>query len=342
MRSVLRIVTCILLFPLGVLAQEGQQKFAELGDFKLESGQVIRDLRVGYRTFGQLNHTRSNAILFPTWFGATSEQMQTLVGPGKLADTSTYFIILADALGNGVSSSPSNSQQQPRMRFPRITLRDMVDSQYQLVTKTLNLQHLKGVIGISMGGMQTFQWMVSYPTFMEKAIPIVGSPRLAPYDLLLWQTSNDAIRNDPIWNSGEYTQPSAQTALFELGDLLGTTPQHYNKKTKREEVLASIAEAKKKSSNFDANNHIYQAEAMMALDVTVGFSGSIEKAAAAVKAKVLVVVSKTDHIVTPGPALDFAHRLGANILELQGDCGHAAFSCEAERIESAVKKFLIN
>ncbi len=80
----------------------------------------------------------------------------------------------------------------------------MVESQHQLLTRVLHINHLHAVIGISMGGMQTFQWAVAYPGFMDKAIPLVGSPRLAPYDLLLLQTWVDAI--EPVWKHGDYTE----------------------------------------------------------------------------------------------------------------------------------------
>src|SRR5258708_38128060 len=92
------------------LAQE--QRFAQLGDFKVESGEVIRDCRVGYRTFGKLNNDKSNAILFTTWASGTTEQLQSNIGPGKPVDDSRYFVIAIDALSNGVSSSPSNSKVQ--------------------------------------------------------------------------------------------------------------------------------------------------------------------------------------------------------------------------------------
>jgi len=100
----------LFLLTLPVLAQEGAQQFASLGDFKLTSGEVIRDCRIGYRTFGQLNADKSNVILFPTWATGTTEKLQGQVGPGKLADSSKYFVVLVDAFANGVSSSPSNSR----------------------------------------------------------------------------------------------------------------------------------------------------------------------------------------------------------------------------------------
>jgi len=339
MRSLVLGVLGLLLFPIGALGEEGQQQFAVLGDFRLESGELIRDCRVGYRTFGQLNSDKSNVVLFPTWFTGTTSDLQPLFGSGKLIDTSTHFVVALDSLGNGVSTSPSNSRQQPRMRFPKITIRDMVNSQYQLVTKVLHLEHVRAVVGISMGGMQTFEWMVSYPDFMEKAIPIVGSPRLASYDLLLWQAENDAIRSDGSWNKGNYKEQPARGSRYAFGELLRTTPERYNRTTNREDVLLSFAK-ERNASHFDANNHIRQSEAMMELDVATAFGGSMERTAAAVRAKVLVIVATTDHMVTPGPALEFARVLRAEVLELRGDCGHLAFSCEADSVASAVNAFL--
>jgi homoserine O-acetyltransferase/O-succinyltransferase len=315
-----------------------EQQFANLGDFKLESGEVLRDCRIGYRTFGQLNADRSNAILFPTWAGGTTEQLASSVGAGKLADSSKYFVILVDALSNGVSSSPSNSQQQPHMHFPKITFHDMVATQHELLTKFLHVDHLKAVMGISMGGMQTFQWMVQYPGFMDKAIPIVGSPRIAPYDLLHWTTQIDAIENDPGWHGGDYTKNPAREGEYEFGAILLSTPDHFNQTHTREQVLKEIAHAKDSTDGFDANNKIRQAEAIMALDVSAPFGGSMEKAAGQVKATVLVIVDKDDHTVTPGPAIEFAHLLGAKPLVLDDGCGHQY--CDYAAVGKAVAEFL--
>lgn len=323
----------------GCAAFSQQQQFASLGDFKLENG-VLKDCRIGYRTFGKLNADKSNVILFPTWAGGTTEELQANVGPGKLADSSKYFVILVDALSNGVSSSPSNSKQQPHMHFPKISIRDMVNTQHELLTRVLHLQHVHTVMGISMGGMQTFQWITAYPDFMDTAVPIVGSPRLAPYDLLLWQTQIDAIETDPGWRGGDYERNPARGAEFEFGELFLTTPEHYNRVARREEVLEKIAKARSESGGFDANDKIRQCEAMMALDVSAPFDKSLERAAASVKAKVLVVVSKHDHVVTPGPATQFAKLLKAQFLEIDSDCGHIATGCAVEKLQSTVADFL--
>ncbi|MCM3900732.1 MAG: alpha/beta fold hydrolase, partial [Pyrinomonadaceae bacterium] len=329
-------VSCLLL-PAGVaVAQELQ--FATLGDFQLESGEVIRDCRIGYRTFGRLNATRTNAVLFTTWSSGTSEQLKSNIGSGRVVDDSRYYVVAVDALGNGVSSSPSNSKLQPRMQFPKFTISDMVRTQYEVLTKVLGLSHLRAVVGMSMGGMQAFQWSVSCPDFMDQVIPIVGSPQLAPYDLLHWQTQIDAIMNDRGWNNGNYSENPARAAEAEFSALLLTTPQNYNKRMTRSLVFSDLEKAKKESL-FDANDKIRQDQAMMGLDVTARFGGSMERAAAAVKAKVFVIVATADHVVTPGPAMEFARLQHSKLLILESDCGHQAPSCESKQVNQAVSDF---
>jgi homoserine O-acetyltransferase len=322
------------------LACAQELRFASLGDVKLQSGDVLRDCRIGYRILGTLNREKSNAVLVPTWAGGTTEQLRDAIGPGKLFDSEKYFVISVDALANGVSSSPSNSTTQPRKNFPRITIRDMVDTQHALLIRTLGIHHLKAVAGISMGGMQTFQWIVSYPEFMDKAIPIVGSPRLGPYDLVHWQMQADAIVNDARWMNGDYEHNFTGAQEFEFGAVLLTTPGDYNAHHTRQEVLDDLQKAKANPLAADANNKLRQVQAMMALDISAEFGSSMERAAAAVKAKTLVIVSKQDHTVTPGPALDFAHLLHAETLVLESDCGHQAPACESAKLAQGVSRFL--
>lgn len=339
--KIIRVICGLLslqLFTLVAFAQ--QQQFANIGDLKLQNSGVIRNCRIGYRTFGHLNTAKSNVVVFPTWAGGTTEQLQSNIGPGKLVDSTRYFVIAIDALSNGVSSSPSNSRLQPRMKFPRFTLRDTVESQHVLLTTVLKINHVKAVVGISMGGMQAFQWLVSYPEFMDKAIPIVGSPRLAPYDLLLWQAQIEALMRDRDWKGGNYSANPARALDFAFGELLLTSPPDYNKRKTRDEVLADLEKARHDNKGSDANNKIRQTQAMMELDVSRDFGGSLQRAAKAVKAKVFVVVSKFDHVVTPGPATEFGSLIGAKILTLESDCGHLATVCESTRLNDAVADFL--
>jgi homoserine O-acetyltransferase len=317
-----------------------EQQFAALGDFKLGSGENLRDCRIGYRTFGKLNAARTNAILFPSWAGGNTGQMLSSVGPGMGLDLSRDFVVAVDPLANGVSSSPSNSRLQPRMHFPKFNIRDMVETQHALLTRVLHIDHLKAVMGVSMGGMQTFQWIVSYPDFMDRAIPIVGSPRLAPYDLMHWQTQIDAIMNDAAWHNGDYTQNPARVAEAEFGALLLNTPEHFNQVTTRKQVFEQLEKARKEGGGSDANNKIRQVEAMMSIDVSEKFGGSLAAAAAAVKAKVLVISAVQDHVVTPGPAFEFGRLLHAEIVRLGGDCGHSAPGCEGAKVAAAIHAFL--
>ena len=175
----------------------GARQFAELGDLNLRGGGVIHDFRIGYRTLGKLNADRSNAILWPTWLGGRTEDLLPFVGPANVVDTGKYFVILVDSIGNGASSSPSNSKAQPLMKFPEYSIHDMVESEYRLATEVLHLSHLHAVIGMSMGGMQAFAWAVLYPDFIDLVIPMAGSPQSTSFDKLLWNTEIDAIELDP-------------------------------------------------------------------------------------------------------------------------------------------------
>src|SRR3954447_9517133 len=144
-------ILAYLLVILTVVSAIGQdQRFASLSDFQLENGDVIRDLTIGYRTFGTMNANRSNIIIYLTWAGGRTSQLNLEPNDkGKLIDTNKYFVVAIDALANGVSSSPSNSKEQPRMKFPQYTFRDLVNAEHLLLTKALKIDHVRAVTGVS-------------------------------------------------------------------------------------------------------------------------------------------------------------------------------------------------
>lgn len=332
----LRTLMAFLVLACACAAQE--QKFVSIGDLPLTSGEVLLDCRVGYRTLGELDAAGANAVLVPSWYGGTTRELVGQVGPGRVFDCPGAYVILVDALADGVSTSPSNSVRQPRMRFPRISVRDMVESQRRML-KALGIGHLRAVMGISMGGMQTFQWLVSYPEFLDRAVPILASPRLAPYDLLLWRTMNLAITGDAGWHGGDYAENPARAVRAGLSNLTLGTPAQVNAGATRAQVDADLARYARDPA-FDACDQVRQGEAMIGLDVAEGFGGSMEKAAAAVKAQVLVVVAASDQTVTPGPALEFAGLLKARTLTLEGAFGHRSLRVESANVGSAVRAFM--
>jgi homoserine O-acetyltransferase len=323
-------------------AAEGAQQFAEFGDFKLQSGGVIHDFRLGYRALGKLNAEKSNAVLWPTWLGGTSEQLLQFIGPGKVVDSGKYFVVLVDAIGNGVTTSPSNSKTQPLMKFPQFTIRDMVEAEHRLAAEVLHLAHLRAVMGVSMGGMQTFSWALAYPDFMDLVIPILGSPQSTSYDKLLWTAQIDAIELDPAWNHGDPTGPLTRGFALseEIGQMNLTSPAYRVAHTNTKEFDAFLADLRKnaKGDGGVASNHIRQRQAIMALDVPKELGVTLREAAKRVRAKLLVIVSPQDHFVNPAPAMEFAAAINAPVVTLNSVCGHLATSCIS--LGPAVARFL--
>jgi homoserine O-acetyltransferase len=306
-------------------------QFAELGDFKLRNGAVIRDLHIGYRTAGNLNAARSNAVLWPTWLGGRTEDLLPYVGPANVVDTDKYFVILVDAIGNGISSSPSNSNAQPLTTFPEFSIHDMVESEYRLVTEKLGITHLYAVLGVSMGGMQTFAWAVTHPDFLDLAVPVLGSPQSTTYDKLLWTADIDAIELDPAWNNGVPVRPLTRGPALaaEIDAMNASTPGYRVSQTAPQYAAGFIAQVRKNAptDGGSAANQIRQRQAIVSLDLPAELGVSLEETAAIVRAKMMVIVSPEDHVVNPEPAERFAKAIGAPVVELDSLCGHMSMSC---------------
>jgi homoserine O-acetyltransferase len=322
-----------------LLHAEGELRLADLGDFRLESGQVIQECRLGYRTFGTLNRERSNAILFPTWFAGTSKDLVDLgfIGPSKLADTSRYFVVAVDAFGDGVSSSPSNSKKQPGRTFPEFSVRDMVKAQHRLLTKYLGLDRLHAVIGISMGGMQAFQWVLSYSGFAQKAVSIVGTPRAASSDLILFDAGLRGIDTLNAIGDGEALGPEASAALLALAAL---TPEFYLKNFSRSDLTRALDGAQEIILKYNLTDWAWQLKAMIGHDIYRRPVASEKEAAGAIRTKLLVIVSRNDILVNPEPSLALAASLKAETLVLHGECGHFSAVCEPDKINAAAAAFL--
>jgi homoserine O-acetyltransferase len=267
-----------------------------IGDLLLESGEVIKEFAISYVTHGTLNAKKSNAILMVTAISGNHHRLDFLIGPGKALDTNKYFIVATDAIGNGLTSSPSNSAAQPRMKFPKFLMRDMVTSQHKLMTDHLGIAHVVAVIGPSMGGMQALQWGVSHPDFMDSLVALVPLAKTPAWSITVMEASRKAIMLDPAWKGGDYAEPpEAGIRLYRdiLSFLAARSPEMYRDQFQNPlDVLPWLQAQETNLINaFDANNWIYQTWAYDRHDVgtTPGMNGDYVKALRAIKAKTLIM-----------------------------------------------------
>ncbi len=179
----------------------------------------------------------------------------------------------------------------------------MVAAEYRVVTEVLGLHHLHAVLGLSMGGEQTFVWTVMHPEFFDRAIPVLGTPRLTSYDLQVKRIMVETILADPAYNNGHYDQEPPLKLANLFGVLVVTSPEFRNQATPRDKLDAFYAQAESPLS-IDANDRLWQLRAIMTQDV-IGTS-TIAEVARAARPKFLVIVSAEDHLVNPQPALDWA------------------------------------
>ena len=312
-----------------------EQRFADFGTCYLNSGASLKDCRIGYRTYGKLNKAKNNAILIPTWYGGSSQE-HAYLADSQYISPENFFVIIVDAIGNGVSVSPSNSPSQPLGQLPIFTIADMVSVQHRLITEKLGITSLHAIVGLSMGAMQSLQWAVQYPGFATRYASIIGSPKLAAFDIINWSTRIKLM----AW----HLECQCQTPLEVMAAMrmLGQTPASLTETFDGLDVEAEIAK-RAKSAQLPTGqtwNKIRQAQAMLAYNITEQFDNDLAKAANAINEKLLIIVSKGDRVVSPGPATALARLTDATLLELDKGCGHADPWCDAETFSNALREFL--
>jgi homoserine O-acetyltransferase/O-succinyltransferase len=304
MKRAVTILAASLLLSLPAVAhlpQQAPHQSWAAGDLKLESGEAIKDFAISYVTHGKLNEKKSNVILMVTAISGNHHRLDFMIGPGKALDTDKYFIVCTDAIGNGLTSSPSNSKAQPRMQFPKFTIRDMVASQYRLMKEKLGIDHVVAVIGPSMGGMQVLQWGVSYPDYMDSLVAMVPLAKTPAWSVAVMESSRKAIMLDPAWKDGNYEAPPEKgIRLWRdiLTFLSARTPDMYAAQFKNGLDILPWLEQQETAllKVFDANDWIYQTWAYDRHDVgtTPGFNGDTAKALGSIKAKTLVLTGTKD------------------------------------------------
>ena len=238
-------------------------------DFKFKSGETLPELKLHYRTIGtptkDANGVVRNAVLIMHGTGGTGTQFlssqfgSVLFGPGQLLDATKYFIILPDAIGHGGSSKPSDGLHT---KFPHYTYDDMVLAQYRVITEKLGVNHLRLVMGTSMGAMHTWVWGETYPDFMDALMPLASAPvEIAGRNRIMRKMIMDTIRNDPAWDNGEYkTQPiQGLTAAENILLLMGSAPLVWHQQGATRDAADKFYEGRLKAgiASTDANNMLY-------------------------------------------------------------------------------------
>ena len=326
-----------LLLSVSLSYAQSLQMFSEIGDLELENGDTILNCRVGYRTVGELNEDSSNIIIYPTWFCGTSEHIVPLISKDKLIDGTGFFIVIIDALGDGISSSPNNSPLQPGSSFPEFTIRDMVKSQYLLLKKEFGVRKIYGAIGGSMGSMQVLEWAVSYPDFVEKITAYSCSPKVTSNDLLIFYILVEIIDSYKNLNAPER---QIQRLLNMQIQLLARTPDYlaYNIDEDNFDKYFERFDAEP-SSKFTSDNYRSQLNAMITHNIYFRFGNSVEETIKHIKSKIFLIASMTDNLLHPKTSIEFAEKSGSKILLLDNEYGHLAVGHEMSRCAEQINDF---
>ena len=276
-------------------------------DFHFKTGETVPELRLHYTTFGKPQHDGSgkvtNAVLILHGTGGSGLQFlapqfaDVLFGPGQLLDTNRYFIVLPDDIGHGKSSKPSDGMHA---RFPQYDYDDMVRAQHELLEKGLGVNHLRLILGTSMGCMHSWVWGETYPDFMDALMPLACLPvEIAGRNRLWRKLVIDGIRQDPDWKDGDYaSEPRA--ALQISADFLliaGAAPLPMQKALPTRDAADKYLDdsMKRITATLDANDLLYAVSASRHYDP----SARLET----IKVPVMFVNSADDFINPPDLAI---------------------------------------
>ncbi|WP_119459457.1 alpha/beta fold hydrolase [Rhodospirillaceae bacterium SYSU D60014] len=329
----------------------------DLGTVVLQSGATLRDARLAYKTFGTLNRDDSNVILFPTAFGGRHTDNEWLIGEGMALDPTRYFIVIPNLLGNGLSSSPSNTPPPyDKARFPDVTIYDNVRCQMRLMTEVFDVESIKLVIGRSMGALQAFQWASLYPEMVERILPFGGAARCSRHNFVFLEGAKAALRADAAWNDGWYERPPTKglRAMARVWAGWGLSQAFYRAHldihalghSSLEDFLIAFWEGDFLTK--DANDLLAMLWTWQHADISANdvYNGDFERTLGAIKADAIVMPSQTDLYFPPeDSAYEVSHMPKAELRPIPSIWGHFAGGPGAHQeditlIDDALKELL--
>ena len=282
------------------------KKFQEfnIGNVKLLSGKTLSSAKLVYKTYGELNNSRTNAIVLPTFYTGTHIRNEGFIGKKRALNPNKYFIISINMFGNGLSSSPSNSikvQQGPQ--FPEMTLWDNVYCQHKLIKEKLKIKKIALVAGWSMAGCQSYQWASQYPDMVKAILPFCASSKTSTHNHVFLEGVKAALIADKKWNKGNYKkQPVAGLKAFgRVYAGWAFSQDFYREKLfkklgfkKVEDLLNDWADDHAK--NWDANDLLCKLKTWQLNDISKNpeYKGNYIKALKSIKAKTILMPCNQD------------------------------------------------
>jgi homoserine O-acetyltransferase len=317
----------------------------------LESGEVIEDFELSYALHGDMHDRSVPVVVALCAIGSTHHRLDFLIGEGRALDLRRVRIIAIDAIGNGLSSSPSTSRRQPRLNFPRFTIRDMVHSQ-KLLMDDLGIETVDLIVGASMGGMQALQWAVSYPDRVQRIVAMTPMARTTAWSGAVNHAARLALQSyaaDPMSCQNHLGGCWERWSMI-MQVLCSWTPDYINRELSGSEELRAWLQPRQRlwrEQGFDPLDWIYQSLAYDDHDVgkTEGFGGDTVAALRSIRAKTLVAVPPLD-LYNPAEAGCWAAQYiaGCELMTVMSDAGHqmasAADPVAASELNERIRDFM--
>jgi len=289
--------------------KEPDFRIFDAGNVPLQSGLTYRGARLAYKTYGELDAKRSNAIVYCTPFGAQHTDIEFMIGAGNALDPTKYFIIVPNLFGNGLSSSPSNTRPPfDGSRYPQFTIYDNVMVQHRLITEALDIAKLRLVYGWSMGGIQAYHWAALFPEMVERIAVVCGAARCSPHNFVFLEGVKAALTADANFQDGRFVG-KPERGLRAMGRVYAgwaLSQAFYRDAMWRDAGFSSLEDFLVTSweANFlrrDANNLLSMITTWQRADVSANerHGGDFAAAMAAIEAEVLVMPGRTDLYFPP-------------------------------------------
>ena len=282
--------------------------YFDLGNFELQSGSVLSNAKLAYKTYGKLNSAKDNVVLLPTFYTGSHIRNEGFFGSGRAIDPARHFIVSVNMFGNGISTSPSNTPApQNGADFPSVTLFDNIRAQHQLLTNALGVRCIALVTGWSMAGCQAFQWGAQYPEMVDAILPFCASAKTAEHNWVFLEGVKAALQADAAFNQGNYQSPP-EKGLKAFGRIYAGwafSQTFFRDKLYRHKGFESAEELlqdwEQDHLSWDANDLLCKLSSWQMGDISQQspYNGDFVKALASIKARTIIIACDNDLYFRP-------------------------------------------